>query len=129
MFAARFYYEPSDIFCSPQRFAAGAFARNGIEAELAFTLARDLPPQKWSYTEVERKRGRWFIASDGASDADVVTIQLAGAIAEVYLAEPYEKAAEIIESSKTLDEARAALAARKKPFDALLTGQNPNGKR
>ena len=72
---------------------------------------------------------RWFIASDGASDADVVTIQLAGAIAEVYLAEPYEKAAEIIESSKTLDEARAALAARKKPFDALLTGQNPNGKR
>ena len=84
--------------------------------------------QKWSYTEVERKRGRWFIASDGASDADVVTIQLAGAIAEVYLAEPYEKAAEIIESSKTLDEARAALAARKKPFDALMTGQNQNEK-
>ena len=80
--------------------------------------------QKWTYTEVERRRGRWFVASDDIPEL----AQLTGAIAEVYLAEPYEKATAIIESSRTLDEARAALAARKKPFDALLNGQKTNGK-
>jgi 2-keto-4-pentenoate hydratase len=35
---------------SPARFAAGTFALNGVEAELAFTLARDLPPRASPYT-------------------------------------------------------------------------------
>ena len=33
------------ILRSPQRFAAGRFAHNGVEAELAFTLSHDLPPR------------------------------------------------------------------------------------
>ena len=37
------------ILRSPQRFAAGRFARNGVEAELAFTLSRDLPPRPQPY--------------------------------------------------------------------------------
>lgn len=37
------------IFRSPQRFIAGTFGRNGIEAELAFTLSRDLPPRPEPY--------------------------------------------------------------------------------
>jgi 2-keto-4-pentenoate hydratase len=41
------------ILHSPQRFAAGAFALNGIEAELAFTLSRDLPPRAEPYVETE----------------------------------------------------------------------------
>jgi 2-keto-4-pentenoate hydratase len=34
---------------SPASFARGTFALNGIEAELAFTLARDLPPRLRAY--------------------------------------------------------------------------------
>lgn len=41
------------ILPSPQRFPAGAFALNGIEAELGFTLARDLPPRATPYLEAE----------------------------------------------------------------------------
>ena len=37
------------ILRSPQHFAAGRFARNGVEAELAFTLSRDLPPRPEPY--------------------------------------------------------------------------------
>jgi 2-keto-4-pentenoate hydratase len=37
------------ILRSPQRFAAGRFAHNGVEAELAFTLSRDLPPRPQPY--------------------------------------------------------------------------------
>lgn len=38
---------------SPARFATGSFGLNGIEAELAFTLARDLPPRDARYTTDE----------------------------------------------------------------------------
>lgn len=41
------------ILRSPQHFPPGAFALNGVEAELAFTLARDLPPRNAPYTEAE----------------------------------------------------------------------------
>ena len=41
------------ILRSPQRFPFGTFARNGVEAELAFTLARALPPRNAPYTEAE----------------------------------------------------------------------------
>ncbi len=41
------------ILRSPQRFPPGAFALNGVEAELAFTLARDLPPRNARYTEAD----------------------------------------------------------------------------
>ena len=41
------------ILRSPQHFLPGAFALNGVEAELAFTLARDLPPRNAPYTEAE----------------------------------------------------------------------------
>ncbi|HVF63876.1 MAG TPA: fumarylacetoacetate hydrolase family protein [Casimicrobiaceae bacterium] len=45
---------PADLILrSPQRFPAGAFARNGVEAELAFTLGRDLPPRATRYDEAE----------------------------------------------------------------------------
>jgi 2-keto-4-pentenoate hydratase len=37
------------ILQSPQRFAAGRFAHNGVEAELAFTLSHDLPPRPQPY--------------------------------------------------------------------------------
>jgi 2-keto-4-pentenoate hydratase len=37
------------ILRSPQRFAAGRFAHNGVEAELAFTLSHDLPPRPQPY--------------------------------------------------------------------------------
>jgi 2-keto-4-pentenoate hydratase len=37
------------ILRSPQRFAPGRFADNGVEAELAFTLAHDLPPRPQPY--------------------------------------------------------------------------------
>jgi 2-keto-4-pentenoate hydratase len=37
------------ILRSPQRFAAGQFAHNGVEAELAFTLSRDLPARSQPY--------------------------------------------------------------------------------
>jgi 2-keto-4-pentenoate hydratase len=37
------------ILSSPQRFAAGRFAHNGVEAELAFTLSRDLPARPEPY--------------------------------------------------------------------------------
>ena len=37
------------ILLSPQRFAAGRFADNGVEAELAFTLSHDLPPRPQPY--------------------------------------------------------------------------------
>ena len=37
------------ILRSPQRFAAGRFAHNGVEAELAFRLATDLPPRRQPY--------------------------------------------------------------------------------
>ena len=37
------------ILRSPQRFAPGRFALNGVEAELAFTLSRDLPPRLQPY--------------------------------------------------------------------------------
>jgi 2-keto-4-pentenoate hydratase len=43
----------SRIFRSPQQFPAGAFALNGIEAELAVTLSRDLPPRERPYTETD----------------------------------------------------------------------------
>jgi 2-keto-4-pentenoate hydratase len=38
---------------SPAHFAEDAFALNGIEAEIAFTLARDLPPRGTLYTEAD----------------------------------------------------------------------------
>jgi 2-keto-4-pentenoate hydratase len=38
---------------SPARFAAGAFALNGLEGELAFTLACDLPRRDAPYTATE----------------------------------------------------------------------------
>jgi 2-keto-4-pentenoate hydratase len=38
---------------SPARFTAGSFALNGIEAELAFTLARDLAPRDARYATDE----------------------------------------------------------------------------
>lgn len=41
------------ILPSPQRFPPGKFALNGVEAELAFTLARDLPPRDVAYEEAE----------------------------------------------------------------------------
>jgi 2-keto-4-pentenoate hydratase len=41
------------ILQSPQRFSAGTFARNGVELELAFTIARDLPSRETRYTELE----------------------------------------------------------------------------
>ena len=41
------------ILRSPKVFPAGAFSRNGVEAELAFTLARDLPPRARGYDEAE----------------------------------------------------------------------------
>lgn len=41
------------ILPSPQRFPDGAFAHKGIEAEIAFTLARDLPPRARPYVEGE----------------------------------------------------------------------------
>ena len=37
------------ILRSPQRFAAGRFAHNAVEAELAFTLSHDLPPRPKPY--------------------------------------------------------------------------------
>jgi 2-keto-4-pentenoate hydratase len=37
------------ILPSPQRFARGRFAQNGVEAELAFTLSHDLPPRPQPY--------------------------------------------------------------------------------
>ena len=37
------------ILRSPQRFAAGRFALNGVEAELAFMLSHDLPPRPQPY--------------------------------------------------------------------------------
>jgi len=37
------------ILRSPQRFAAGRFAHNGVEAELAFTFSHDLPPRPQPY--------------------------------------------------------------------------------
>jgi len=37
------------ILRSPQRFAPGRFAQNGVEAELAFTLSHDLPPRPQPY--------------------------------------------------------------------------------
>ena len=37
------------ILRSPQRFAAGRFAHNGVEAELAFTLSQALPPRPEPY--------------------------------------------------------------------------------
>ena len=39
------------IVASPATFEPGRFARHGIEAELAFTFARDLPPQDGAYGE------------------------------------------------------------------------------
>jgi 2-keto-4-pentenoate hydratase len=41
------------ILRSPQRFARGRFADNGVEAELAFTLARDLPPRPQPYAAAD----------------------------------------------------------------------------
>jgi 2-keto-4-pentenoate hydratase len=43
------------ILRSPQRFAAGQFARNGVEAELAFTLSRDLPARRQPYCAADVK--------------------------------------------------------------------------
>jgi len=41
---------PADLILrSPQRFASARFAHNGIEAELAFKLSRDLPPRSQPY--------------------------------------------------------------------------------
>jgi 2-keto-4-pentenoate hydratase len=37
------------ILQSPQRFDPGRFALNGVEAELTFTLSRDLPPRPQPY--------------------------------------------------------------------------------
>src|SRR5438128_1835930 len=39
------------VLRSPQQFPAGTFALNDVEAELAFTLARDLPLRDELYTE------------------------------------------------------------------------------
>jgi 2-keto-4-pentenoate hydratase len=39
------------IVASPARFEHDRFARHGIEAELAFTFARDLPPSDRTYAE------------------------------------------------------------------------------
>jgi 2-keto-4-pentenoate hydratase len=41
------------VLASPQSFPAGTFALNGVEAELAFTVARDLPPRSAPYYEAE----------------------------------------------------------------------------
>lgn len=41
------------IVPSGHAFPRGAFRLNGLEAELAFTLARDLPPRAAPYTEAE----------------------------------------------------------------------------
>jgi len=41
------------ILRSPQLFAAKTFALNGVEAELAFTVARDLPRRSAPYHEAE----------------------------------------------------------------------------
>lgn len=41
------------ILRSPQRFAPGRFPLHLVEAELAFTLARDLPPRTAPYTEAD----------------------------------------------------------------------------
>ena len=41
------------ILRSPHQFPAGAFACNGVEAELAFTFSRDLPWRNAPYTEAE----------------------------------------------------------------------------
>lgn len=43
------------ILRSPQRFAAGRFALNGIEAELAFTLSHDLPARPQPYCAADLK--------------------------------------------------------------------------
>jgi 2-keto-4-pentenoate hydratase len=39
----------ASLYASPASFAPGTFALNGIEAELAFTFARDLPPRSRPY--------------------------------------------------------------------------------
>jgi len=41
------------ILRSPQHFASDTFALNGVEAEVAFTVARDLPPRAAPYHEAE----------------------------------------------------------------------------
>jgi 2-keto-4-pentenoate hydratase len=41
------------ILRSPQRFAACRFAHNGVEAELAFTLSRDLPARSEPYRRAD----------------------------------------------------------------------------
>jgi 2-keto-4-pentenoate hydratase len=41
------------VLASPQSFPAGTFALNGVEAELAFTVARDLPPRSAPYHGAE----------------------------------------------------------------------------
>jgi len=41
------------ILHSPQHFASDTFALNGVEAEVAFTVARDLPPRAAPYHEAE----------------------------------------------------------------------------
>lgn len=43
------------ILRSPQRFAAGRFAHNGIEAELAFTVSQDLLPRPQPYCVADVK--------------------------------------------------------------------------
>ncbi len=43
----------SGVVRSPHAFAPGSFHLNGLEAELAFTLARNLPPRAAPYSEAD----------------------------------------------------------------------------
>jgi hypothetical protein len=69
--------------------------------------------QEWTYTELVRKRGRWFIApSKDASGA-----KLTAGLFDVFVIGQFEKAADLVEKSKSLDQARASLEELRKAME------------
>jgi len=79
--------------------------------------------QEWTYTEVERKDGRWFITPmKDTSGAERTT-----ALTEVFMVAVFEKAAKLVEQSNSLDEARKSLEELRKALDAAGSEKKTEG--
>jgi hypothetical protein len=69
--------------------------------------------QDWKYTELVRKLGRWFIAPAKEPEG----AKLTAGLFEVFVIGQFEKAAGIVEQSKSLDEARTSLEQMRKDME------------
>jgi len=80
--------------------------------------------EKGSHTDLERKRGRWFIAAQ----KNTAALEFYGAVTEGLMAAPLEKAVELVEKSKSLDEMRKSLEELEKSRRPQ-TEQKPEGEK